>query len=174
MPLYEYKCKKCGHRFERIQSYSAEDAKECPVCQGEVERLISTPARRISRARASTPRTMQPSLLPRPSRRMEIAALTAAPLLRTKVEPIKQRPRRQRAPRLPPRPLPPANRTRALSLPTEPGCPISRSFLARCPEFPARCTGQDSVYAFLNGKAHEVRGTHKLSQEIGRCGIPPG
>ncbi len=45
MPLYEYQCKKCGHRFERIQTYSAEDAKECPLCQGEVERLISTPAR---------------------------------------------------------------------------------------------------------------------------------
>jgi putative FmdB family regulatory protein len=45
MPLYEYKCKKCAHRFERIQSFSAEDVKECPVCQGEVERLISTPAR---------------------------------------------------------------------------------------------------------------------------------
>ena len=45
MPLYEYKCKQCGHRFERIQTYSAEDAKECPLCQGEVERLISTPAR---------------------------------------------------------------------------------------------------------------------------------
>jgi putative FmdB family regulatory protein len=43
MPLYEYKCKKCGHRFERIQSYSAPDVKECPVCQGEVERLISAP-----------------------------------------------------------------------------------------------------------------------------------
>ncbi|MDQ1453224.1 MAG: hypothetical protein QOK38_3090, partial [Acidobacteriaceae bacterium] len=45
MPLYEYQCKKCGHRFERIQSFSAPDEKECPVCQGEVERLISTPAR---------------------------------------------------------------------------------------------------------------------------------
>jgi putative FmdB family regulatory protein len=45
MPLYEYKCKKCGHRFELIQSFSAEDPKECPVCHGEVERLISTPAR---------------------------------------------------------------------------------------------------------------------------------
>jgi putative FmdB family regulatory protein len=45
MPLYEYQCKKCGHRFELIQSFSAEDAKECPICQGEVERLISTPAR---------------------------------------------------------------------------------------------------------------------------------
>ncbi len=45
MPLYEYQCKKCGHRFELIQSFSAEDPKECPVCKGEVERLISTPAR---------------------------------------------------------------------------------------------------------------------------------
>ena len=43
MPLYEYKCTKCGHRFERIQTYSAPDVKECPVCQGEVERLISAP-----------------------------------------------------------------------------------------------------------------------------------
>lgn len=47
MPLYEYECKRCGHRFERIQSYSAEDVKECPVCQGEVERLISAPAIRF-------------------------------------------------------------------------------------------------------------------------------
>jgi putative FmdB family regulatory protein len=45
MPLYEYQCKKCGHRFELIQSFSAPDARECPVCQGEAERLISTPAR---------------------------------------------------------------------------------------------------------------------------------
>jgi putative FmdB family regulatory protein len=45
MPLYEYQCKKCGHRFELIQSFSAENPKECPVCHGEVERLISTPAR---------------------------------------------------------------------------------------------------------------------------------
>jgi putative FmdB family regulatory protein len=45
MPLYEYQCKKCGHRFELIQSFSAEDPTECPVCGGEVERLISTPAR---------------------------------------------------------------------------------------------------------------------------------
>jgi putative FmdB family regulatory protein len=44
MPLYEYKCKKCGHRFERIQSFSAPDVKECPICQSEVERLISAPA----------------------------------------------------------------------------------------------------------------------------------
>ena len=44
MPLYEYRCKKCGHQFEKIQSFSAPEEKECPVCKGEVERLISAPA----------------------------------------------------------------------------------------------------------------------------------
>ncbi|HEX4067982.1 MAG TPA: zinc ribbon domain-containing protein [Acidobacteriaceae bacterium] len=44
MPLYEYRCKNCGHQFEKIQSFSAPDEKECPVCQGPLERLISAPA----------------------------------------------------------------------------------------------------------------------------------
>ncbi len=44
MPLYEYRCKNCGHQFEKIQSFSAPDEKECPVCQGPLERLISASA----------------------------------------------------------------------------------------------------------------------------------
>lgn len=44
MPLYEYRCKNCGHQFEKIQSFSAPDEKECPICQGPVERLLSAPA----------------------------------------------------------------------------------------------------------------------------------
>ncbi|HEX3472205.1 MAG TPA: zinc ribbon domain-containing protein [Silvibacterium sp.] len=44
MPLYEYRCKQCGHQFEKIQSFSAPDEKDCPVCKGELERLISAPA----------------------------------------------------------------------------------------------------------------------------------
>jgi putative FmdB family regulatory protein len=44
VPLYEYRCKQCGHQFEKIQSFSAPDEKECPQCKGEVERLISAPA----------------------------------------------------------------------------------------------------------------------------------
>jgi putative FmdB family regulatory protein len=44
VPLYEYRCKQCGHMFEKIQSFSAPEEKECPVCHGEVERLISAPA----------------------------------------------------------------------------------------------------------------------------------
>ena len=44
MPLYEYRCNECGHQFEKIQSFSAPEEKECPQCQGSVERLISAPA----------------------------------------------------------------------------------------------------------------------------------
>lgn len=44
MPLYEYRCKQCGHQFEKIQSFSAPELTECPVCKGELERLISAPA----------------------------------------------------------------------------------------------------------------------------------
>lgn len=44
MPLYEYRCKQCGHQFEKIQSFSAPDEKECPACGGDLERLISAPA----------------------------------------------------------------------------------------------------------------------------------
>ena len=44
MPLYEYECKKCGHRFEKIQKFSDKMIKKCPECGGQVEQLISAPA----------------------------------------------------------------------------------------------------------------------------------
>ncbi|MBO0912218.1 MAG: zinc ribbon domain-containing protein [Acidobacteria bacterium] len=44
MPLYEYECRKCGHRFERIQRYSDPLVKKCPDCGGKVEQLLSAPA----------------------------------------------------------------------------------------------------------------------------------
>jgi putative FmdB family regulatory protein len=44
MPLYEYECQKCGHRFERIQLFSARMVKKCPECGGKVEQMISAPA----------------------------------------------------------------------------------------------------------------------------------
>lgn len=44
MPLYEYECQKCRHRFERIQKFSDPPAKKCPECGGKVEQLISAPA----------------------------------------------------------------------------------------------------------------------------------
>jgi putative FmdB family regulatory protein len=44
MPLYEYECKKCHHRFERIQKYSDPHVKKCPDCGGKVEQVVSAPA----------------------------------------------------------------------------------------------------------------------------------
>jgi putative FmdB family regulatory protein len=44
MPLYEYECKKCGHRFEKIQKFSDKMVKKCPECGGVVEQMISAPA----------------------------------------------------------------------------------------------------------------------------------
>ncbi len=44
MPLYEYQCKKCHHRFERIQKFSDPHVKKCPDCGGPVEQVISAPA----------------------------------------------------------------------------------------------------------------------------------
>jgi putative FmdB family regulatory protein len=44
VPLYEYQCKKCGHRFEKIQKFSDPHVKKCPECGGVVEQMISAPA----------------------------------------------------------------------------------------------------------------------------------
>jgi putative FmdB family regulatory protein len=44
MPLYEYECKKCHHRFERIQKFSDRMVRKCPDCGGPVEQMISAPA----------------------------------------------------------------------------------------------------------------------------------
>ena len=44
MPLYEYQCRKCGHRFEKIQKFVNAPLRKCPECGGAVERLLSAPA----------------------------------------------------------------------------------------------------------------------------------
>jgi putative FmdB family regulatory protein len=44
MPLYEYECDVCGHRFERIQKFSDPLADTCPKCGGAVHKLMSSPA----------------------------------------------------------------------------------------------------------------------------------
>ena len=41
MPLYEYQCKKCKHRFEKIQKFSDPPVRKCPECGGPVEKLLS-------------------------------------------------------------------------------------------------------------------------------------
>ena len=44
MPLYEYECFVCGHRFERIRRVADASAMTCPQCEGKVRRLLSAPA----------------------------------------------------------------------------------------------------------------------------------
>jgi putative FmdB family regulatory protein len=44
LPLYEYECTSCKHRFELIQKFSDEPAKVCVRCGAPVHRLLSSPA----------------------------------------------------------------------------------------------------------------------------------
>src|SRR6267143_908305 len=44
MPLYEYECDACRHRFEKIQKYSDPLEDTCPKCGGRVHKLMSSPA----------------------------------------------------------------------------------------------------------------------------------
>jgi putative FmdB family regulatory protein len=44
MPLYEYQCDACGHRFEVIQKYSDAPIEICEKCGGAVRKLLSSPA----------------------------------------------------------------------------------------------------------------------------------
>ena len=44
MPLYEYKCKKCAHHFDKIEKYTASTVKTCPKCGGKAERQLAAPA----------------------------------------------------------------------------------------------------------------------------------
>ncbi|HIE38832.1 MAG TPA: zinc ribbon domain-containing protein [Anaerolineales bacterium] len=43
MPIYEYRCQKCGERFEKfVRSFSAQQTLECPRCgSDEVEKAVS-------------------------------------------------------------------------------------------------------------------------------------
>jgi putative FmdB family regulatory protein len=44
MPLYEYQCEACEHRFEVIQKFSDSPIETCQRCGGTVRKLLSSPA----------------------------------------------------------------------------------------------------------------------------------
>lgn len=44
MPLYEYECSNCHHRFEKIESFSAPTEQECPKCGKTAKRQLAAPA----------------------------------------------------------------------------------------------------------------------------------
>ncbi|HET7769671.1 MAG TPA: zinc ribbon domain-containing protein [Chloroflexota bacterium] len=52
MPLYEYRCRRCGAHFEKVVRWGTEDREVvCPTCAArEAERRISLPASRRSGA----------------------------------------------------------------------------------------------------------------------------
>jgi len=44
VPLYEYKCLKCGRHTDKIERVSGPHLKKCPHCGGKVESVITAPA----------------------------------------------------------------------------------------------------------------------------------
>ena len=48
MPIYEYKCKSCEHRFDKIQKISDDPLVDCPDCGApELVKLISAAGFRL-------------------------------------------------------------------------------------------------------------------------------
>lgn len=39
MPTYDYRCTKCGHRFELFHGIKDEAVKRCPRCRGKAQRV---------------------------------------------------------------------------------------------------------------------------------------
>ncbi|MBN4075318.1 MAG: hypothetical protein COA71_08200 [SAR86 cluster bacterium] len=49
MPIYEYKCRSCGHQFEKIVKIS--ETPDCESCQGsDLEKLFNAPGIRTSKS----------------------------------------------------------------------------------------------------------------------------
>jgi putative FmdB family regulatory protein len=44
VPLYEYKCLKCGRNTEKIEGVSGPYLKKCPHCGGKVKSVITAPS----------------------------------------------------------------------------------------------------------------------------------
>jgi len=44
LPLYAYRCTKCGYLFEKIQHFSDTPESVCPKCGGVLERPLTAPA----------------------------------------------------------------------------------------------------------------------------------
>lgn len=49
MPIYEFQCQACGHRFDRLQKMSDPDPETCPNCgEPRVGRMLSAPQFRLA------------------------------------------------------------------------------------------------------------------------------
>ena len=43
MPIYEYQCGACDHRFEMKQGFDAETTQSCPLCNNASKRKFHSP-----------------------------------------------------------------------------------------------------------------------------------
>ena len=43
MPIYEYQCGQCEHRYEKKEGFDAPVEQACPVCGGVARRLLHAP-----------------------------------------------------------------------------------------------------------------------------------
>ena len=43
MPIYDYVCSSCGHRFEVFRSLNKSGPHQCPLCEGPVSRAFAPP-----------------------------------------------------------------------------------------------------------------------------------
>jgi len=51
MPIYEYRCKECGHAFEKFYRISDSGEVNCPSCQStKVDKLLSSPLFRMGKS----------------------------------------------------------------------------------------------------------------------------
>jgi putative FmdB family regulatory protein len=41
MPTYQYRCRKCGYEFEKLQRITDPPIETCPKCRGKTERIIT-------------------------------------------------------------------------------------------------------------------------------------
>jgi putative FmdB family regulatory protein len=41
MPIYEYRCSKCGKTFEALQNIAAQPIAKCIYCQGKTKKIVS-------------------------------------------------------------------------------------------------------------------------------------
>lgn len=44
MPVYEYECRACHSRFEKLEAISQDPQKTCPACGGETHRVVTRTA----------------------------------------------------------------------------------------------------------------------------------
>ena len=70
MPLYEYRCSKCGRIFELLRRRVEKDeAASCPDCGGEGRRIVSMPAVKTGESSIFDSRPVKETDIPKPRRK---------------------------------------------------------------------------------------------------------